>query len=106
MSAIQVVALYRYPVKGFSPEPLDRVRIEAGGTFPFDRAFAIENGPSGFDPAAPAYFPKAHFLMLMKNERMAEFQTRFDEFLERSVPDSSQRSPASRRIAAGRGGNR
>jgi uncharacterized protein YcbX len=46
---------------------------------PFDRAFAIENGPSGFDPAAPGYFPKAYFLMLMKNERMAEFRTRFDD---------------------------
>ena len=79
MPAIQVAALYRYPVKGFSPESLDRVEIAAGGTFPFDRAFAIENGPSGFDPAAPAYFPKAYFLMLMKNERMAEFQTRFDD---------------------------
>jgi uncharacterized protein YcbX len=75
VSAIQVVALYRYPVKGFSPEPLDRVEIPAGETF----AFAVENGPSGFDPGAPAYFPKAYFLMLMKNERLAEFQTRFDD---------------------------
>lgn len=79
MPAVKVTALYRYPVKGFSPEPLDRVEITAGGTFPFDRAFAIENGPSGFDPAAPAYFPKAYFLMLMKNERMADYQTRFDD---------------------------
>jgi uncharacterized protein YcbX len=79
LPAIKVTALYRYPVKGFSPEPLDRVEIPAGGTFPFDRAFAIENGPSGFDPQAPAYFPKAYFLMLMKNERLAEFQTRFDD---------------------------
>ena len=61
LSAIQVVALYRYPVKGFSPEPLERVRIEMGGTFPFDRAFAIENGPSGFDPAALPIFPKRIF---------------------------------------------
>jgi uncharacterized protein len=76
---IKVTALYRYPVKGFSPEPLDRVEIAAGATFPFDRTFAIENGPSGFDSAAPAYFPKAYFLMLMKNERLAEFQTRFDD---------------------------
>ena len=79
MSTIRVAALYRYPVKGFSPEPLDRAEIPAGGTMPFDRAYAIENGPSGFDPAAPAYFPKAYFLMLMKNERIAEFQTRFDD---------------------------
>jgi uncharacterized protein YcbX len=75
----QVVALYRYPVKGFSAEPLREVEIPAGGTMPFDRAWAIENGPTGFNPAAPSYFPKARFLMLMKNARMAEFRTRFDE---------------------------
>lgn len=66
-------------MKGLSPEPLESAAIKAGGILPFDRAFAIENGPSGFDPAAPAYFPKARFLMLMKNERLAEFQTRFDD---------------------------
>jgi uncharacterized protein YcbX len=73
-----VTALYRYPVKGFSAERLERAEIEAGGTIPFDRVFAIENGPSGFDPASPRYYPKTRFLMLMRNERMAEFSTRFD----------------------------
>jgi uncharacterized protein len=75
----KVTALYRYPVKGFSPEPQERAEIAKGGTMPFDRAFAIENGPSGFDPAEPRTFPKARFLMLMKNERLAEFSTRFEE---------------------------
>jgi uncharacterized protein YcbX len=79
MNSIEVIALYRYPVKGFSPEPLERAEIPAGGTMPFDRAFAIENGPSGFDPQSPGYFPKSRFLMLMRDERMAEFSTRFDE---------------------------
>jgi uncharacterized protein len=74
----RIVALYRYPVKGFSAEPLERTEIKAGGTIPFDRPFAIENGPSGFDPAAPKYFPKARFLMLMDNERVAELRTRLD----------------------------
>jgi uncharacterized protein YcbX len=79
MTTARITALYRYPMKGFSPEPLERAEIEAGGTMPFDRAFAIENGASGFDPAEPAYFPKAYFLMLMKNERIAEFRSRFEE---------------------------
>ncbi len=74
-----VTALYRYPVKGFSPELLQQADIPAGGTMPFDRAFAVENGPIGFDPAEPAYYPKINFLMLMRNERVAEFSTRFDE---------------------------
>jgi uncharacterized protein YcbX len=72
-------ALYRYPVKGLSPEALSRARLAAGGTIPGDRLYAIENGPTGFDPAAPAYFPKSRFLMLMKNARLAGLATRYDD---------------------------
>ncbi len=46
---------------------------------PADRLYAIENGPTGFNPAAPQYFPKFRFLMLMRNERLAALQTDFDE---------------------------
>lgn len=72
-------ALYRYPVKGLSPQPLQQTRLAAGLTVPADRLYAIENGPTGFDPAAPAYFPKQRFLMLMKNERLAALRTDYDE---------------------------
>lgn len=75
----KITALYRYPLKGFSPQPLAQVDVAAGGTIPFDRAFAVENGPSGFDPSAPDYLRKTHFLMLMRNERIAEFRSQFDE---------------------------
>ena len=55
MAAVE--SIYRYPVKGLSPERLDGVRLEPGQTLPSDRKYAIENGPAGFDPVAPAYFP-------------------------------------------------
>jgi len=71
-------SIYRYPVKGLSPERLDDVRLEVGQTLPADRKYAIENGPSGFDPAAPGYLPKNRFLMLMRNERLAALRTEFD----------------------------
>lgn len=74
-----VRGLYRYPVKGLSPEALDRLPLKAGGTAPFDRAYAIENGPGRFDPEHPSHLPKIHFLMLMRNERLATLQTRFDD---------------------------
>jgi uncharacterized protein YcbX len=74
-----VQSIYRYPVKGLSPECLARVRLEPGKTLPADRMYAIENGPSGFDPAAPAYFSKARFLMLMRNERLAALATRYED---------------------------
>jgi uncharacterized protein YcbX len=82
MSPIQparIASLYRYPVKGLSPEPLPQVALAPGQTLPADRRYAIENGPSGFDPADPKYFPKSCFLMLMRNERLAGLQTDFDE---------------------------
>jgi uncharacterized protein YcbX len=72
-------AIYRYPVKGLTPEPLARAQLAAGETIPGDRLYAIENGPSGFDPAAPRYQPKQRYLMLMKNERLAWLRTRFDD---------------------------
>ena len=74
-----VRALYRYPVKGLSPQALARAALGAGQTIPADRLYAIENGPCGFDPAAPAYFPKQRFLMLMLNERLAALRTHFYE---------------------------
>lgn len=75
----KIHAIYRYPVKGLSPEPLNRVPLAIGATLPADRLFAIENGPSGFDPAAPRHFPKQRYLMLMRNERLARLRTRFDD---------------------------
>jgi uncharacterized protein YcbX len=81
MSATQarIASIYRYPVKGLSPERLAATVLDVGQTVPADRLYAIENGASGFDPAAPAYFRKQRFLMLMRNERLAGLDTRFDE---------------------------
>src|SRR6185312_15969769 len=77
--AARIQAIYRYPVKGLSPQPLERVLLRQGQTLPADRLYAIENGPTGFDPAHPAYFPKQRFLMLMRNERLAALRTDYDE---------------------------
>ena len=76
---MRVASLYRYPVKGFSPERLDAVRLERGAYFPGDRLYAVENGPSGFDPAEPRHQPKIKFLMLMRNEALARLRTRYDD---------------------------
>ena len=75
----QIASIYRYPVKGLSPEPLPSVVLAPGETLPADRRYAIENGPSGFDAAAPAWMSKTTFLMLMRNERLAGLQTHFDD---------------------------
>ena len=75
----QIASLYRYPVKGLSPEPLPNVALAVGQTLPADRRYAIENGPSGFDPAAPKWMVKAYFLMLMRDEWLAALHSHFDD---------------------------
>jgi uncharacterized protein YcbX len=76
---LRVASLYRYPVKGLSAERLARVDLVRGGAFPADRIYALENGPSGFDPAAPQHQPKIKFLMLMRNEALARLRTRYED---------------------------
>jgi uncharacterized protein len=81
----RVAELYRYPVKGLSGERLNSVPLRPGATFPMDRAFALENGRSGFDPSAPAWQPKIKFLCLMRNARIASLTTRYDDATENLV---------------------
>jgi uncharacterized protein len=76
---MHIDALYRYPVKGLSPQKLEFATLERNGYFPGDRLFALENGPSGFDAAAPVHQPKIKFLMLMRNARLASLETRYDD---------------------------
>ncbi|HEY5070689.1 MAG TPA: MOSC domain-containing protein [Caulobacteraceae bacterium] len=73
-----IAALFRHPIKGFSPEKLGRERLTPGEPFPNDRLFAVENGPSGFDPAAPGFIPKQRFAVLASIADVAKIRTRFD----------------------------
>jgi uncharacterized protein YcbX len=74
----QVVSLYRHPVKGFTPERLDRVELVAGQCFPCDRLYAVEDGPSGFDHTAPAHISKMKFAVLAKIPEVAKARTAYD----------------------------
>jgi uncharacterized protein YcbX len=79
MSSARVNSLYRYPVKGLSAERLTSVALGESATFPADRMYALENGPSGFDPTAPAWQPKIKFLCQMRNAKIAALSTRYDD---------------------------
>lgn len=74
-----LASIYRYPVKGLTPEPMQSVVLTTGETLPFDRAWAIENGPGRFDAEQPRHLPKINFLMLMRDERLATLDCRMDE---------------------------
>jgi hypothetical protein len=76
--SLVVESLYRYPVKGLSPEALAAVTLEAGRCLPHDRRFALARSDSAFDPTHPVHLPKTNFIMLMRDERLAELETRFD----------------------------
>ena len=74
-----IAALYRHPVKGFTPERLSHAELTAGGPFPCDRLYAVENGPSGFDPCAPGFIPKQKFTVLAAIPEVAKARTAYDE---------------------------
>ena len=75
----QIQSLWRHPVKGFTPERLASAVLTAGGPFPCDRMFAVENGPSGFDPAAPTWVTKTRFTVLARMAEVARVRTAYDE---------------------------
>jgi len=79
LPAAEVKALYRYPVKGLSGEALARTTLTPGDTVPGDRVYAIENGGGRFDANAPRHLPKIHFLMLMRDERLATLRSKFED---------------------------
>jgi uncharacterized protein YcbX len=90
----KVQSIYRYPVKGLSPEPLQKAELSVGETVAGDRLYAIENGPSGFDQTAPRHAPKTRYLMLMRNERLAMLRTRFEDENHTLTIESDRREAA------------
>lgn len=74
-----IQSIWRHPVKGFTPEPLQAVTLSAGRCFPCDRLYAVEDGPSGFDPAAPKHISKQKFTVLAKIPSVAKIRTAYDE---------------------------
>ena len=89
---MHVAKLYRYPIKGLSPERLDAVQIPSNEGFPIDRQYALLLSDADFDPAAPIWLAKANFIMLMLHEQIAQLKTHYDEAnktLEVKHPDGS-----------------
>ncbi len=76
---MRIDRLYRYPVKGLTPEAIETATLDPGGTIPWDRAFALAQGDAPFDPAAPTWLKKTHFMCLMANARIAALRSSFDE---------------------------
>ncbi len=94
---VTVDKLYRYPIKGLSPESLRQINLAQGDGLPGDRRFALARAGVAIDPTAPQWMPKRNFLMLALNARLAALETRFD------VPGSMlEVRRAGRTVAQGR----
>ncbi len=74
-----VTGLFRYPVKGLSPQPVARVALSAEKPFPFDRVFALARPGVAVDPSEPKWAKKGLFVMLMLDEGLARVRTHLDE---------------------------
>ncbi|MBS0521553.1 MAG: aminotransferase class I/II-fold pyridoxal phosphate-dependent enzyme [Proteobacteria bacterium] len=73
-----VSSIYRYPIKGLSPQRLDHVVLQAGQTFPQDRLFALARPRSPIDAHIAKWAKKGLFVMLMLDEALAEVRTHLD----------------------------
>jgi len=86
-----VTGLYRYPVKGLSPQPVETVPVQAGKPFPFDRIFALARPGTRMNAAEPKWAKKGLFVMLMLDEGLASVRTHLDEAtLELTVLDGDR----------------
>ena len=76
---MKIESLYRYPVKGLTPEALTHAALTPGSCIPWDRAFALAQGDATLDPANPAWVSKTNFMCLLRNARIALLHTSFDD---------------------------
>ena len=79
MNAGAVSSLWRYPIKGFTPEPVTEALLCPDDFFPFDRFYALEVGHSGFDAENPKTISKMKFAVLARFAAVARLRTRYDE---------------------------
>jgi len=74
-----IESLYRYPVKGLTPELLTSAPLTPGRCIPWDRAFALAQGDATLDLDHPGWISKTNFMCLLRNAGIALLKTRFDE---------------------------
>jgi uncharacterized protein YcbX len=77
--AMTISSIYRYPVKGLSPEVVAQVQLSVGKSLPNDRRFALALAATQIDREKPEWLAKTSFFMLARDEKLAQLHTRFDE---------------------------
>lgn len=77
--------LYRYPVKGLSPERVSFAGLKVGKGLTGDREYALALPSTKFDPASPEPLRKTSFAVLVAHEKLARLQTTFDRLTKTLV---------------------
>jgi uncharacterized protein YcbX len=70
--------IIRYPIKGLSGENLKNITLEKNQVLPGDREFAFSRSNVIYDENNPVYLRKTNFLALVKEEKLAKLETKFD----------------------------
>lgn len=83
--------LYRYPVKGLSPERLQSADLVNDQGFAGDREYALALPATKFDPDAPEPQSKTKFAVLVAHEKLAQLQSHLE--------------PTSKRLTISEGGS-
>ncbi len=79
---ITISHMHRYPVKGLPADRVARVDLTPDQPMPFDRRYGMAHASSRIDKASPEWAPKNEFLMLARDEKLAELGASFDEATE------------------------
>ncbi|GAA3464963.1 MOSC domain-containing protein [Saccharothrix longispora] len=74
----RVAALYVYPIKGLSPQPLTHVPLRRGEGVPHDRRFAFARPEGKYRPGLREGLRKAEFYALVSDHRLAGLATHLD----------------------------
>ena len=74
----KIKSIVRYPIKGLSGENLENITLEKNQVLPGDREYAFSRSHVTYDRNNPTYLRKTNFLALVKEEKLAKLDTKFD----------------------------
>ncbi|MEM7427820.1 MAG: MOSC N-terminal beta barrel domain-containing protein [Pseudomonadota bacterium] len=91
---VHLADIHRHPVKGWTPESLERVTVETGGGLPLDRHFAFTSGRREEKPVSGGWVQARTFLQLTVFPELAAFGASLDDsgLLRITAPDGSSAS--------------
>ena len=74
----KIKSIVRYPIKGLSGENLENITLEKNQVLPGDREFAFARSYVTYEENNPMYLRKTNFLALVREEKLAKLDTKFD----------------------------